>query len=130
MENVYIMEHPLIQHKISLLRDKSTGTNEFRKLIEEIAVLMGFEALRDLPPVSYTHLDVYKRQGVGMRLEHAPDLFRRIICSSMKSCLNFCGLMSIVINYGQSADLAFILKTPVCACKAVQPLCDYFPGKI
>ena len=49
MENVYIMEHPLIQHKISLLRDKSTGTNEFRKLIEEIAVLMGFEALRDLP---------------------------------------------------------------------------------
>mgnify|MGYP003375895998 FL=1 len=49
MENVYIMEHPLIQHKISILRDKSTGTNEFRKLIEEIAVLMGFEALRDLP---------------------------------------------------------------------------------
>ena len=49
MENVYIMEHPLIQHKISLLRDKRTGTNEFRKLIEEIAVLMGFEALRDLP---------------------------------------------------------------------------------
>ena len=49
MENVYIMEHPLIQHKISILRDKSTGTNKFRKLIEEIAVLMGFEALRDLP---------------------------------------------------------------------------------
>ena len=46
MENVYIMEHPLIQHKISILRDKSTGTNEFRKLIEEIAVLMGFEALK------------------------------------------------------------------------------------
>ena len=33
MENVYIMEHPLIQHKISLLRDKSNGKNEFRKLI-------------------------------------------------------------------------------------------------
>ena len=49
MENVFIMDHPLIQHKISMLRNKATGTNEFRKLIEEIAVLMGYEALRDLP---------------------------------------------------------------------------------
>ena len=43
------MNHPLIQHKISMLRDQNTGTNEFRKLIEEIATLMGYEALRDLP---------------------------------------------------------------------------------
>ena len=49
MNNVTIFDHPLIQHKISMLRDINTGTNEFRKLIEEIAVLMGFEALRDLP---------------------------------------------------------------------------------
>ena len=49
MENVTILDHPLIQHKISLLRDKNTGTNEFRSLIEEIAMLMGYEALRDLP---------------------------------------------------------------------------------
>ena len=49
MENVTILDHPLIQHKISLLRDKSTGTNEFRSPIEEIAMLMGYEALRDLP---------------------------------------------------------------------------------
>ena len=49
MENVYIMDHPLIQHKISMLRDKNTGTNEFRKLVEEIAVLMAYEAFRDLP---------------------------------------------------------------------------------
>ena len=49
MENVMILEHPLIQHKISMLRKKETGTNEFRKLIEEIATLMGYEALRDLP---------------------------------------------------------------------------------
>ena len=33
MENVYIMDHPLIKHKISMLRDKNTGTNEFRKLV-------------------------------------------------------------------------------------------------
>lgn len=49
MENVTIIKHPLIQHKISMLRDKRTGTNEFRNLIEEIAMLMGYEALRDLP---------------------------------------------------------------------------------
>ncbi|MBQ1720292.1 MAG: uracil phosphoribosyltransferase, partial [Lachnospiraceae bacterium] len=49
MDNVVIMDHPLIQHKISMLRDKNTGTNEFRTLVEEIAMLMGFEALRDLP---------------------------------------------------------------------------------
>lgn len=48
-KNVIILEHPLIQHKISMLRDKNTGTNEFRKLVEEIAVLEGYEALRDLP---------------------------------------------------------------------------------
>ena len=39
MSNVFILDHPLIQHKISRLRDENTGTNEFRKLIEEIAML-------------------------------------------------------------------------------------------
>ena len=49
MKNVTILDHPLIQHKISILRNKATGTNEFRSLIEEISMLMGYEALRDLP---------------------------------------------------------------------------------
>ena len=44
-----IFDHPLIQHKISKLRDKNTGTAEFRALVEEIAMLMGYEALKDLP---------------------------------------------------------------------------------
>ena len=48
-KNITIFTHPLIQHKISILRDKKTGTNEFRKLVEEIAMLEGFEALSDLP---------------------------------------------------------------------------------
>ena len=47
--NVTVLNHPLLTHKISLLRDKATGTNEFRQLVEEIAMLMGFEALHDLP---------------------------------------------------------------------------------
>lgn len=49
MNQVTIFDHPLIQHKISILRNKATGTNEFRALTEEIAMLMGYEALRDLP---------------------------------------------------------------------------------
>jgi len=44
-----VIDHPLIKHKISLLRDERTGTKEFRLLVEEIAMLMGYEALRDLP---------------------------------------------------------------------------------
>ena len=49
MANVTILDHPLIQHKISILRNKATGTNECRSLTDEIAILMGYEALRDLP---------------------------------------------------------------------------------
>ena len=48
-KNITIFNHPLIQHKISSLRNKETGTNEFRKLVGEIATLEGFEALSDLP---------------------------------------------------------------------------------
>mgnify|MGYP000525641507 CR=1 FL=1 len=47
-ENITICDHPLIKHKITMLRMKTTGTNEFRALVEEIAVLMGYEALRGL----------------------------------------------------------------------------------
>ena len=50
-DNVYEFRLPLIQHKITMLRDKNTGTNEFRKIVEEIGMLMGFEALADLPTV-------------------------------------------------------------------------------
>ena len=47
-ENIFICEHPLVKHKISILRNKNTGTNEFRAIVEEIAMLLGYEALRDL----------------------------------------------------------------------------------
>lgn len=44
-----IFDHPLIQHKLSVLRDKNTGTKDFRELVREIAMLMMYEATRDLP---------------------------------------------------------------------------------
>lgn len=49
MNNVTIIEHPLVQHKISLLRDINTGSKEFRELVSETAMLMCYEATRDLP---------------------------------------------------------------------------------
>lgn len=53
MRNVYIMDHPLIKHKISILRDKNTDTKEFRKLAYEISLLMGYECTRDLTLVDH-----------------------------------------------------------------------------
>lgn len=47
-ENAFIYDHPLIQHKVSLMRDKNTTTKEFRELVEEVAMLMAYEATRDL----------------------------------------------------------------------------------
>lgn len=49
MSNVYIMDHPLIQHKIGIMRDKNTTTKEFRALVSEVAMLIYYEASRNLP---------------------------------------------------------------------------------
>lgn len=49
MENVYIMNHPLISHKLAILRDKDTNGKVFRELVSEIAMLICYEATRDLP---------------------------------------------------------------------------------
>lgn len=48
-DKVVVMDHPLIQHKIGLIRDKNTGVKEFRELVEEIATLMAYEVTRNLP---------------------------------------------------------------------------------
>ena len=48
IENITICDHPLIKHKLTMIRDKKTGTNEFRAIVEEIAMLIGYEALRNL----------------------------------------------------------------------------------
>ena len=48
MSNVYVMDHPLIQHKIGIIRRKETGSRDFRAMVGEIAMLMCYEATRDL----------------------------------------------------------------------------------
>lgn len=49
MEKVHILDHPLLQHKLSILRDERTGVKDFRQVVSEIATLMCYEATRDLP---------------------------------------------------------------------------------
>ena len=49
MDRVHIFDHPMIHHKISYLRDKTTSTADFRNLVEELALLMAFEVLADVP---------------------------------------------------------------------------------
>ncbi|MCD7946645.1 MAG: uracil phosphoribosyltransferase [Clostridiales bacterium] len=48
-DNVHIFDHPLIHHKLSIIRDKNTGTREFRTIVGEIAALMCYDATRDMP---------------------------------------------------------------------------------
>ena len=49
MSTLHVMDHPLIAHKLSIMRDKDTGSKDFRQLLNEIAMLMGYELTRDLP---------------------------------------------------------------------------------
>ncbi|GHU63639.1 uracil phosphoribosyltransferase [Clostridia bacterium] len=49
MGNVYVFDHPLIQHKTALIRDKNTSVRDFRQIVREISLLMGYEVTRDLP---------------------------------------------------------------------------------
>ena len=77
--SVHILDHPLLQHKLTILRDKNTGTRDFRATVSEIAMLMCYEATRDLAmqPVrcgdSRRHgpLQVHCRQEDG-RCAHPP----------------------------------------------------------
>ena len=53
MGNLHVIDHPLIQHKLTIMRDKRTGPKDFRELLEEITVLMGYEVTRDFPLDDY-----------------------------------------------------------------------------
>ena len=49
MSKLFVMDHPLIQHKLSMIRDKKTSAKDFRELINEVSLLMAYEVTRDLP---------------------------------------------------------------------------------
>ena len=74
MGKLVILDHPLIQHKISLIRDKQTGVRDFRYLVEELAMLMAYEVTRDLPlkeveietPVATAKTNVISGRTIGI----------------------------------------------------------------
>ncbi|MFZ3578589.1 uracil phosphoribosyltransferase [Virgibacillus sp. DJP39] len=74
MGKVLVLDHPLIQHKLTYIRDKNTGTKEFRELVDEVAMLMAFEITRDLPlldktidtPVMEAHTKVLAGKKIGL----------------------------------------------------------------
>ena len=76
--NLTVLGHPLIQHKITLLRDKGTSTRDFKQLVNEIAMLMAYEVTKDLPtePVTIeTPLEIAEgRQVAGKKLTLVPIL--------------------------------------------------------
>lgn len=78
MSKVFIMDHPLIQHKLAILRNEKTPSKEFRKLVEEIATLICYEATRDLPlkdVETQTPVDVAKTKMLaGKKLAFVPIL--------------------------------------------------------
>lgn len=49
MSVVHVISHPLVQHKLTMIRDKATGPKDFRDLVEEVSMLMGYEVTRDMP---------------------------------------------------------------------------------
>jgi uracil phosphoribosyltransferase len=74
MGNVFVLDHPLIQHKLTYIRDKNTGTKEFRELVDEVATLMAFEITRNLPlqdqevetPVKKANAKVLAGKKIGL----------------------------------------------------------------
>ena len=74
MSKVHVFDHPLIQHKLSLMRNRNTGAKEFRELLEEISMLMVYEVTRDLPteeidvetPICVTRSKVLSGKKIGI----------------------------------------------------------------
>ena len=74
MAKLQVLDHPLIQHKLSLIRDEKTGSKEFRELVEEVAMLMAYEVTRDFPlqeievrtPVALAKTHVLAGRKVGL----------------------------------------------------------------
>lgn len=74
MGKLTVIDHPLVQHKVSLLRDENTGTKEFRELVQELSILMAYEVTRDLPlcdkvvktPVAEAHTKVLAGKKLGI----------------------------------------------------------------
>jgi len=88
MPKLQILDHPLIQHKLSLIRDEQTGSKEFRELVEEVSMLMAYEVTRDFPlqeievktPVAVAKTKVLVGRKVGLVPIKAEATIQQLLC--------------------------------------------------
>ena len=87
MKNVIELKHPLIEHKLAILRDKKTGTKEFRELVEEIAMFLCYEALKDAVKDEKLQAAFQKLNNTKYDLEEYPDWydFEDVVNSATKA---------------------------------------------
>ena len=100
MSNVTVFDHPLIQHKLSILRDENTGTKEFRELISEISMLMCYEATRNLP-----------LEDVQIKTPMAPMIAKRIAGRKLAFVPILragCGMLDAMLTLVPSAKVGHI----------------------
>ena len=78
MGNVYVFDHPLIQHKTAMIRKKETSVKDFRELVREISMLMGYEATRKLPLEEVKITTPICRRNVGFGSEREGWAYRTL----------------------------------------------------
>ena len=128
MANVHVLEHPLIQHKLSVLRNKNTSVKEFRELVNEISGLMCYEATRNLPtedvevetPVAVAHC----KQLAGKKLAIVPilraglgmvDAMVDLIPSAKIGHVGLYGILRPTSLWNTTASCPKILRTARCS---------------
>lgn len=99
MKNVHVIKHPLIAHKLSILRDEKTEPFHFRLLVDEISYLMLFEATRDLPL-----RDVKVQTPVAVANTHKLDV-KIMICPILRAAL---GMLDSVFKLIPDASVGFL----------------------
>ena len=90
--SVHIIDHPMVQHKLSLMRDKHTSTNKFRELLKEISMLMGYEVTRDFPLM-------YEKIETPLQTMNAPKIAGKkvVIAPILRAGLGMVdGLLSLI----------------------------------
>ena len=116
MDNVTVVDHPLVQHKLTLLRDKSRSTAGFRRLIKEVALFLGYEVTRDLP-MTTEHIETPVAEMEAPKLKGKKLVFASILRAGE-------GMIEALIELVPSARIAHVglYRDPV----SLQPVQYYF----
>ena len=116
MDNVTVVDHPLVQHKLTLLRDKSRSTAGFRRLIKEVALFLGYEVTRDLP-MTTEHIETPVAEMEAPTLKGKKLVFASILRAGE-------GMIEALIELVPSARIAHVglYRDPV----SLQPVQYYF----